>query len=67
MVDRLCECDALAGAVITEGMIAAGTAVYNDWEPHHLFEGAGGAASYAIRELVEAVYRAMRENSRGGS
>ncbi len=67
MVASCRERDATPAAVITDDMIAAGVAVYEEWEPHHVFEGAGGPAPYAIRELVQSVYLAMHENSRGGS
>jgi hypothetical protein len=52
---------------ITEEMIAAGMTVYKTWESDHIFEGAGGAAPYAIRELVRAVYVAMKGNSPDGA
>jgi hypothetical protein len=56
-----------ANIEITEEMVEAGVEVYEEWEPHHVFEGAGGPAAYAIRELVRAVYLAMARNTRGVS
>jgi hypothetical protein len=52
---------------VTDEMVEAGVEVYEEWEPHHVFEGAGGPASYAIRELVKAVYLAMARSTRGVS
>jgi hypothetical protein len=51
--------------IITDEMIAAGVATYVEWETNHIFEGAGGAASYAIKELIRSVYQAMKDNSPG--
>jgi hypothetical protein len=56
-----------ANIEITEEMIEAGVEIYEEWEPRHVFEGAGGRAAYAIRELVKAVYLAMARNTHGVS
>jgi hypothetical protein len=55
-----------AGAAIeiTEEMIEAGVNAYQKWEPDHVFEGIGGVAPYAVRDLVKLVYRAMVEFDR---
>ena len=44
---------------VTPEMIEAGVDQYEVWEPEHIFDDQGGAADYAKRELVAAVYRAM--------
>jgi hypothetical protein len=33
-------------------MIKAGARIYAAWEHEHIFDGMGGAAPYAVRELV---------------
>lgn len=45
----------------TPEMIEAGVEVYDRWESDNLLDDPyGGAAPYAVRELVVAIYRAMR-------
>ena len=50
-----------AGAQIksTPEMIEAGVGVYEAWEPNHIFDGQGGAADYAKRDLVADIFRVM--------
>jgi hypothetical protein len=46
-------------------MIAAGVAIYDAWEPEHIFDDAlGGAGDEAKRELVARLYAAMRRLER---
>lgn len=44
---------------ITPDMIKAGMTAYNCWEPDHVFDDFGGAASYAKRDLVRKIFMAM--------
>lgn len=59
------DCSRQAGAErkVTDEMVAAGVAVYEGWEPSHVFEGMGGPAPYAIRELVRKIFCAMEDSS----
>ena len=46
---------------VTPEMIGAAAEIYDKWEADHCLDDPyGGAAPHAVRELVAAVYRAMR-------
>lgn len=44
---------------VTPEMIEAGVAVYDAWEPDHIFDEGGGASEYAKRELVKSLFAAL--------
>ena len=48
-----------AGVDVTPEMIESGVSVFDSWEPDHIFDGQGGVAEYAKRELVEALFCTM--------